>query len=396
MLHWNGSKWSRVTSPSVLTGPGQLAAITVVSAKDAWAVGYTGTFTTTASTRTLLLHWNGAAWSQVTSPAPVAGALSGVTATASRGWAVGYVPNGHNFPNSLALRLSGATWSRVSISGGIELVGVAVTGTSAAWALGYNEQGSELERWNGSKWTFEPSILPDDLYLMPAIAAGPGGTAFTVGVKQSLSSASPVPVALRLTGSSWHSVTVHAPSNGQLNAVTFAPGGGAWTAGSTGKSTLVLRWTGAAWVRVASPNPGGSNEISRARVRGRGQRVGGRHQRRQDADPALEREGLELGGRTAESGHGRASVGCDLVAKDFATRSQHVAKDDVRDPGDGNGGDHFERGRGAQQRLHRLLVHERLGELGGILSVGGSVRVASRSARIAGGALSSTMWSKRG
>ena len=261
LLHWNGSKWSRVTSPSVLTGPGELTAITVVSAKDAWAVGYTGTFSTTASTRTLLLHWNGTAWSQVTRPAPVAGALSGVTATAGGGWAVGYVPNGHNFPHSLALRLSGATWSRVSTSGGVELVGVGITGTNAAWAVGYNEQGSELERWNGTSWAFEPSILPDDLYLMPAIAAGPGGTAFTVGVKQSLT-ASPVPTALRLTGSGWHSVTVHAPSNGQLNSIAFAPGGAAWTAGSTGKSTLVLRWTGAAWARVASPSPGGSNAIS--------------------------------------------------------------------------------------------------------------------------------------
>jgi hypothetical protein len=39
MLHWNGAKWSRVTRPQVLTGPGALRAITVVSAKDAWAVG---------------------------------------------------------------------------------------------------------------------------------------------------------------------------------------------------------------------------------------------------------------------------------------------------------------------------------------------------------------------
>jgi membrane carboxypeptidase/penicillin-binding protein PbpC len=37
-----------------------LDAITVVSAKDAWAVGYTGTY---AIDRTLLLHWNGEAWS---------------------------------------------------------------------------------------------------------------------------------------------------------------------------------------------------------------------------------------------------------------------------------------------------------------------------------------------
>jgi hypothetical protein len=255
MLHWNGSRWSRVTSPAVLTGIGALTAVTVVSAKDAWAVGYTGAFTTTSSTRTLLLHWNGSAWSRVTRPAPVAGALSGVTATASRGWAVGYVPNGHNFPHSLVLRLSGSTWSRSSISGGVELVGAAITGTSSAWALGYNEQGSELDHWNGAKWTQEPAILPDELYLMPAIAAGPGGTAFMVGVKQSIT-ASPRPFVDRLTGSSWHSVTVHAPSNGQLNAVTFAPGGSAWTAGSTGASTLILRWNGAAWSRVASPGGG--------------------------------------------------------------------------------------------------------------------------------------------
>jgi hypothetical protein len=42
-------------------------------------------------------------------------------------------------------------------------------------------------------------------------------------------------------------VTVHAPSNGQLNAVAFAPGGAAWTVGSTGKDTLILRWYGRTW-----------------------------------------------------------------------------------------------------------------------------------------------------
>jgi hypothetical protein len=88
MLHWNGSKWSRVTKPAALAGAGQLTAIMVVSASDAWAVGFTGTPT---SQRTLLLHWNGTAWSQVTSAAPIAGALNAVTATATSGWAVGDV-----------------------------------------------------------------------------------------------------------------------------------------------------------------------------------------------------------------------------------------------------------------------------------------------------------------
>jgi hypothetical protein len=59
MLHWNGTAWSRVTSPKVLTGAGELSAITVISATDAWAVGSTGS---SVKPHTLLLHWNGTRW----------------------------------------------------------------------------------------------------------------------------------------------------------------------------------------------------------------------------------------------------------------------------------------------------------------------------------------------
>ena len=65
MLHWNGSAWSRVTTPAVLTGPGELTAVTVVSASSAWAVGSTGS---SGQPHTLLLHWNGSAWREVTNP----------------------------------------------------------------------------------------------------------------------------------------------------------------------------------------------------------------------------------------------------------------------------------------------------------------------------------------
>src|ERR1700753_2625643 len=42
MLHWNGKAWSRVTSLKVLDGAeGSLSAVKVVSAKNAWAVGTT-------------------------------------------------------------------------------------------------------------------------------------------------------------------------------------------------------------------------------------------------------------------------------------------------------------------------------------------------------------------
>jgi hypothetical protein len=50
--HWNGRRWtlSHGTSGAELTG------VTAISAKDAWAVGGT------ASGHTLILHWNGTAW----------------------------------------------------------------------------------------------------------------------------------------------------------------------------------------------------------------------------------------------------------------------------------------------------------------------------------------------
>jgi hypothetical protein len=260
MLHWNGKTWSRVTSPGVLTAAGQLNAITVVNAKDAWAAGFTGGSTNTTR-RTLLLHWNGTTWSEVTRPAPIPGFLNAVTATASGGWAVGGVPNGHNWPKPLALRQSGTTWSRVPMPLVLEVTGVAITGTNAAWAIGATEQQFEFARWNGHTWTWELSILPvQDLYILGGIAAGPGGAAFTVGYEFP-NGGSQVPVSLKLAGSTWKKVTVKAPSNALLNAVTFAPGGTAWAAGSTYPSTLIMRWNGSAWTRVASPSPGSNDTL---------------------------------------------------------------------------------------------------------------------------------------
>jgi hypothetical protein len=62
MLHWDGKAWSRVTSPGTLTATGELSSVTVVNAKNAWAVGYTGGGIGTGKDHSLLLHWNGKAW----------------------------------------------------------------------------------------------------------------------------------------------------------------------------------------------------------------------------------------------------------------------------------------------------------------------------------------------
>ena len=263
MLHWNGAKWSRVTSPKVLTGTGALRGITVVSATDAWAVGYT---VTGDGYYTLLLHWNGRTWSRVTSPPSIGGMLVAVTATASGGWAVGYTHPGGAAIFPLILRLTGTTWSRPKTTYGthadddVTLDGVAVTSAGTAWAAGGTQETGGLARWNGSAWTSEYSLFPlPNAYNFDALAAGPGGTAFVVGLEWAGSS--PGPFSARLTGTTWKKVTVSAPSNAQLNAVTFAPGGTAWAAGAVGTRGLIVRWTGSAWARVTSPSPGPSSAI---------------------------------------------------------------------------------------------------------------------------------------
>jgi hypothetical protein len=242
MLHWNGKAWSRITRPGALTAAGQLKSITVVNAKDAWAVG-------SAGTKSLLLHWNGKAWSQVTRPAPVVGSLNSVAATASGGWAVGDVSTGHDLPpKPLILRLSGATAARASLKNDptLTLTGAAITGKSAAWVIGATEQQFEFGRWNGHTWTWEPVLSIQDLYELNGIAAGPGGTAFTVGYVYP-DGGRGAPVALKLTGSTWKKVSV--PADANLEAVAFAPGGTAWAGGS-----LMLRWNGTAWKPVSVPS----------------------------------------------------------------------------------------------------------------------------------------------
>src|SRR5260370_1068964 len=87
ILHWNGTSWKRVPSPSP---PGaSLGAVAATSAGNAWAVGYR------QGLRTLILHWNGTKWTQVSSPRPgLPGYLTGVSAkSTASAWAVGvYFP----------------------------------------------------------------------------------------------------------------------------------------------------------------------------------------------------------------------------------------------------------------------------------------------------------------
>jgi hypothetical protein len=144
ILHWNGVAWSRVKSPNPSPTANNLYGVSAVSASNAWAAGAYYNPATKA-TDTLLLRWNGTVWSRVNSPSPSSrfSFLSGVGAvSASDAWAVGYYYNSATkATDTLTLRWNGTAWSTVnSPSPGGTFNGIAAVSTvsaSDAWAVGY-------------------------------------------------------------------------------------------------------------------------------------------------------------------------------------------------------------------------------------------------------------------
>jgi hypothetical protein len=259
LLHWNGTRWKRVTAPRVVTGAGELSAIKVVSARDAWAVGATGS---DLHPRTLILHWNGTSWRAVTSPAPVAnGSLDAVTATAKGGWAVGAHSTGPSVPDTspVIFQLTGTKWKRVDPSfgtgSGVVLDGVATTSTTTfATGLYTGMITGTLAQWTGKTWKWYGSFPEEGTYhWLNAVAAGPHGVAFAVGMNTAATASEQI--SIRWTGHAW--VKAPAPAKDNLGAVTFAPGGAAWASGSYfsgGKlHPVVLRWNGHAWSGIHTP-----------------------------------------------------------------------------------------------------------------------------------------------
>src|SRR6185437_11235143 len=120
--------------------------VAIESACDAWAVGIQFGSGTTA---TLTEHWSGSAWTVVPSPAPgTVSQLRSVRGTSTTDvWAVGsYFDDAANMNKTLILHWDGRTWTQVTSpnpsSTDNELYGVrAVSGTDA-WAVGFSVTGS--------------------------------------------------------------------------------------------------------------------------------------------------------------------------------------------------------------------------------------------------------------
>jgi hypothetical protein len=144
ILHWNGTKWARVPSPS----PGlsdDLTGVAATSASNAWAVGFTivGAAAKASDTvQALALHWNGSTWTSAAVPNPGPGMstlVNGVTATSTTNVLAVGLSESSTTEQGLIVRWNGTAWKQVPAPGPGTvsfLSAVAATSASGAWAVG--------------------------------------------------------------------------------------------------------------------------------------------------------------------------------------------------------------------------------------------------------------------
>lgn len=130
-VHWDGTSWSVVSSPTITVACPILSAVAAVSSTDVWAVGQ--------GAGALVEHWDGTGWRIVSTPTPAGKSLSGVT----------------------------------------------VLGPNDVWAVGNGDSsgsGSSLtEQWNGKSWSIVPSPNGPAGGALAGVASLPNGTLWAVG-----------------------------------------------------------------------------------------------------------------------------------------------------------------------------------------------------------------------
>lgn len=213
ILHWNGKTWSRARWAG--RHPAELYAVSAVSARSAWAVGSyldpSGVFA-----GTLILHWNGRTWTKVPGPSPAGSSLLGVTASGRRAWAVGgYCASAcgrrAEADRTLILRWNGRAWSKVTSPGPGFLADISAISPTRAWAAGGYcvakcDQLTAVShpvilRWNGHAWSTARFPHPYSSNLSGIAAVSPT-SAWAVGTAGNLFAYSR-PLILHWNGKAW-------------------------------------------------------------------------------------------------------------------------------------------------------------------------------------------------
>jgi hypothetical protein len=192
-------------------------------------------------------------------------------------WAVGYHEKTDGVDVPVAEHFDGTAWRATRVpghAGAGELEAVLARGRADVWAVGsWNDAPAHQDRalaqhWDGARWREVPlPAEPARRSAYPlALAPGPGGEVWAVGVTAQDRLATPRPLAYRWDGKRWASLPPAEPETEGLLAGLAADGaGGLWAvgvaygAGGEGRP-LAEYWNGAVWRPVPVPHTAGRGE----------------------------------------------------------------------------------------------------------------------------------------
>jgi hypothetical protein len=223
-MHWDGSTWSRVSTPSPVGDLDWLGGVSGMSSTDVWAVGVTG------YDQGLILHWDGSVWSIVPFPEyPEGEEFRSVKAMAPDDvWAVGGRLSGLNeYP--IAQHWDGASWSEVPLpqaESGYLLMSIDGSGPDDVWTVGIGGPGSLLYRWDGTTWVkprFTPFGLTGELRAVSDLAPN---DVWVAGLKDG----GGPPIAAHTDRSGWTFAPVW-KTNGWVFAIKAFGDGEVWAGG---------------------------------------------------------------------------------------------------------------------------------------------------------------------
>jgi len=268
--HWDGTQWNLVSIPNLGPTYNELTGITALSAHNIWAVGFEQDF----SNPTLIEHWDGTEWSIVPSPFVLPqDILYGVSAVSGNDiWAVGDSMNTNTqVINTLIEHWNGSSWSMVSSPNPSpetnQLNAVAVIAKNNVWAVGSysNENGVQtlVEHWNGTVWSVVSSPSLTEYDRLNGITAISATDVWAVGATESQT------LIEHWDGSQWNIVPSPNSSSGDfLQSVAAATSSDIWAVGGTypdnqeDTQTLIEHWNGTKWTIATSPSPGLRNVLN--------------------------------------------------------------------------------------------------------------------------------------
>ena len=178
-MHWDGQSWTVIPSPNPGSVPSCtnsntgnfINAVSGVASNDVWAVGFS--FTCFGPLKPMALHWDGIQWNVVATPKLISvdnAALNGVLAFASNNvYAVGYHPASNGAVKTLIEHWDGAAWKVVQSPNanntGNFLWALSATSPTDIWAVGDRVAPSVpvktlVLHFDGTNWSVVPSPNP--------------------------------------------------------------------------------------------------------------------------------------------------------------------------------------------------------------------------------------------